>query len=245
MTRRRWIADRLEGDRAFLIGQHAHHLARVLRARPGQEFDIVCDAVVRLGRIASISDDEVAFDLGAELPQAATRDVTLLLSVFKFDRFEWAIEKATELGVAVIQPVVAQRTDAHLASGAAKRAERWRRIAHEAAQQSRRTAEPIIPDPINLKDALSAPSTGASPSHPGDRILLSETETQLSLAQAVAQSSGPLCLAIGPEGGWTNDELRRFADAGWTSATLGPTILRAETAAIAAMAIAVSLTRHQ
>lgn len=231
MTRRRWIADAVEGDRAFLTGQNAHHLARVLRAQVGQEFDVVCDGVVRLGRIASISDDLVTFDLGAELPQPTLREISLLLAVFKFDRFEWAIEKVTELGVSTIQPVIARRTDAHLASAAGKRRERWQRVAHEAAQQSRRIATPVINEPAKLQDALSVP---------GARILLAESETDLSLTAALAATSGPLSLAIGPEGGWTDEEVQQFAAAGWSSATLGPTILRAETAAIAAVAIAAA-----
>lgn len=230
MTRRRWIADKLQGDRAFLLGPNAHHLARVLRAKAGQEFDIVCDGSVRLGRITAVADDEVAFDLGAEVPQPAPRPITLLLAVFKFDRMEWAIEKATELGVSAIQPVLARRTDAHLANAAAKRAERWRRIAHEASQQSRRLSPPEIAEPAKLKDALTPAGT---------RILLAESTAETTLAQAIeAAGAGPLVLAVGPEGGWTEDELAAFRAAGWTFASLGSTILRAETAAIAALAIA-------
>src|SRR5258706_15337377 len=114
MTRRRWIADEVHGNRATLIGQNARHLARVLRARVGQEFDISCDSSVRLGTIIAIDEDRVELDLGAEISQAAEPEINLLLAVFKFDRMEWAIEKATELGVTKILPVIAQRTDAHL-----------------------------------------------------------------------------------------------------------------------------------
>ena len=237
MTRRRWIADKVEGDRAFLLGPNAHHLARVLRARPGQEFDVVCDGRVRLGTIAAISDDEVVFTLGAEVPQPQLRPISLVLAVFKFDRMEWAIEKATELGVASIQPVIARRTDAHLVAAAAKRVERWRRIAHEAAQQSRRLATPEVPEPLKLKDALQ-------PLDPATlKIVLAETEQNLSLAAALGQQEArPVALAIGPEGGWTGEELQQFAAAGWTSASLGPTILRAETAAIAALAVTALTT---
>jgi len=230
MTRRRWIADKLQGDRAFLRGQNAHHLARVLRAKVGQEFDIVCDGTVRLGRITAVADDEVAFDLGAEVPQAETRPITLLLAVFKFDRMEWAIEKATELGVAAIQPVIARRTDAHLAHAADKRAERWRRIAHEAAQQSRRLSPPAIAEPVKLQETLNPEGT---------RILLAESTAETTLAKALENAaSGSVVLAVGPEGGWAEEELSAFRAAGWTFASLGDTILRAETAAIAALAIA-------
>ncbi len=239
MTRRRWIADRVEGNRAFLTGKNAEHLARVLRARLGQEFDIATGDSVRIGRITTVSDEAVEFELGDAVAQTEHGRVSLLLAVFKFDRMEWAIEKATELGVASIQPVIARRTETHLASASAKRVERWRRIAREAAQQSRRAVVPEIADPVKLKDALAVEADF--------KIVLAETERGLTLKDALvppATSDQRLAtiLAVGPEGGWTDDELRLFADAGWTAASLGPTILRAETAAIAALAIAIMET---
>ena len=129
MTRRRWIADEVSGTRAFLVGAHARHLSQVLRARIGQEFDITAENKVRRGRITTIAPDRVEFELGDEVPTPAAVQVTLALSIFKFDRMEWAIEKCTELGAARIVPVIARRTEAHLATAAAKRVERWRRIA--------------------------------------------------------------------------------------------------------------------
>ncbi|HUR37766.1 MAG TPA: RsmE family RNA methyltransferase [Terriglobales bacterium] len=233
MTRRRWIADEVQGERAVLLGQNAHHLSRVLRAKVGQEFDIACGDQVRLGMVTSIADDRVEFTLGAALQQAQQSDVRLLLAVFKFDRMEWAIEKAVELGVNSIHPVIARRTDAHLAAAAGKRTDRWRRIAHEAAQQSRRTSTPEIAEPVKLKDALQQEDVA--------KILLSEAEDGNSLTNVLAAAgNAPLVLAIGPEGGWAEDELQQFASAGWESASLGATILRAETAAIAAVALAMA-----
>src|SRR5215472_14403033 len=113
MTRRRWIADEVSGNHAALVGAHAHHLARVLRARIGQEFDISTGEIIRQGRVVSVTDDRVEFELGAQLESPALPTITLLLAIFKFDRMEWAIEKCTELGVAGIVPVIARRTDAH------------------------------------------------------------------------------------------------------------------------------------
>src|SRR4029077_7302114 len=135
MTRRRWIADEVSGDRAFLIGNHAEHLARVLRARLGQEFDISIPEAVRRGRIVAITEDRVEFELGEEISGPVASPITLVLAIFKFDRMEWAIEKCAELGVARIVPVIARRTDSHLAAASAKRAERWQRIGRQAAQQ--------------------------------------------------------------------------------------------------------------
>src|SRR5438477_5567597 len=132
MTRRRWIADEVSGNRAALTGAHADHLARVLRARVGQEFDIAVNGIVRRGRIVSINDSRVEFELGEEVQPTALPSITLAISIFKFDRLEWAIEKATELGAASLIPIIARRTEPHLASAAAKRLERWQRIAREA-----------------------------------------------------------------------------------------------------------------
>lgn len=230
MTRRRWIADEVSGDRAALVGEHAQHLVRVLRAKVGQEFDIIALGIVRQARITSVEESRVEFELGADVPAPVTQKITLLISIFKFDRMEWAIEKCTELGVARIVPVIAQRTETHLASAAIKRMERWQRIAHQASEQSRRASVPEIVPPTKLKDAITA-STGT-------RIVLSELEEQGRLRDLISEdASVELTLAFGPEGGWTEPELALFREAGWKSATLGNTILRAETAIIAAVAI--------
>ncbi len=233
MTRRRWIAEEFSGNHAALTGGHADHLVRVLRARVGQEFDIATGSVVRQGRIVAIRNGRVEFELGEEVGAETILNLTLLLAIFKFDRMEWAIEKCTELGVSRIVPVIAQRTDSHLATASAKRVERWRRIALQASEQSRRTAPPEIADPIKLHDAVNQCGRGA-------RIVLAESEQEIMLRDVVIAASGGISLAVGPEGGWTEDELQLFRNAGWVAASLGTTILRAETAAIAATAIVVS-----
>lgn len=235
--RRRWIADEVNGDRATLVGEHATHLARVLRARVGQEFDVATGERVRRGRVLSVSDERVEFELGEDVPVAPEPQVMALLSIFKFDRMEWVIEKATELGATRIVPVIARRTDKHLAAVAQKRVERWRRLAREAAQQSRRATAPQIDDPIKLKDAIGAAQ--------GRRIVLAESEEDTSLKDAIGLAAGDaVWLAFGPEGGWTTDEMRLFSEAGWVSASLGPNILRAETAVIAALVIVMAELRE-
>jgi 16S rRNA (uracil1498-N3)-methyltransferase len=230
MTRRRFIADEFSSDHAVLTGDHAEHLARVLRARPGQQFEISAGGVIRLGRIVCVDDHRVEFELGDYVPAEAPLQLTLALAIFKFDRMEWAIEKCTELGVSRILPFSARRTDAHLASAASKRVERWRRIAREASEQSRRIAPPEISMPMKIQEVFR---TAAQ-----TRIILSEAETDLGLKNALQdRPKSDVMLGIGPEGGWTEDELSAFQYAGWISASLGGTILRAETAAIAATAI--------
>src|ERR1700747_547639 len=132
MTRRRWMADEVTGNTAALVGEHAAHLARVLRAEVGQEFDIATGEEVRRGTITTISYDRIEFALGAKqhlTVRSGAPKITLALAIFKFDRMEWAIEKCTEIGVARIIPVIARRTDPHLASASSKRVDRWRPIA--------------------------------------------------------------------------------------------------------------------
>ena len=232
MTRRRWIADRVEGDRAWLLGPNANHLFRVLRVKVGQEFDVAADGVLRSAKVVFASHDQVEFELSAEVESAALPHVTVYLSIFKFDRMEWALEKLTELGVGRVVPMIAQRTEEHLAKAAAKRVERWRKIAREASQQARRITPPEIADPLVFKNAIANVE--------GSRIVLSETEEHVSLRAALSGLRAPLALAFGPEGGWSEAELALFNARGWKPASLGHTILRAETAAIAAVAVAMA-----
>jgi 16S rRNA (uracil1498-N3)-methyltransferase len=232
MTRRRWIADEFSNNHAALTGDHADHLIRVLRAHIGQEFDIVTGGTVHRGRISGIVPTRVDFELEEEVPSTQAANVTLLLAIFKFDRMDWAIEKCTELGASRIIPVIARRTDTHLATAAEKRADRWRRIALQAAEQSRRVHPPEIGAPMKLKEAATMASSM--------RIVLAESEQETPLRDVLSSGADEIVLAIGPEGGWTEDELQLFQKAGWVSATLGRTILRSETAAIAATAITIS-----
>jgi len=241
MTRRRWIADSWDEATASLSGEQASHLIRVLRAQTGMEFDIVAGDRVWHGVIAGISGDAVRFNLIAEVKAEPALPVTVLLSIFKFDRMEWAIEKATELGVERIVPIIARRSEKHLAKSAQNRVERWNRIAREAAKQSRRSDVPVVEDVAALK--LAARRDGV-----GVRLLLAEQERTRTLRnaldEALAESGDELPvirMAVGPEGGWTAEEEALFDSEGWKPVSLGPRILRAETAAITAMAVAAAL----
>jgi len=250
LTRRRWIADEVAGNAAALVGEHAAHLARVLRAEIGQEFDITTGAEVRRGTITSISEDRVEFALDSqsdsdpkEISLVSIPKITLALAIFKFDRMEWAIEKCTEIGVARIIPVIARRSDAHLAAAATKRHERWQRIGRQASEQSRRSAPPEIAPPVKLKDIGG--------------VLRAETLSCIVLAESLAGAEGvrlgdvlqsrssqsEVALAVGPEGGWADEELAWLRETGWVPASLGATILRAETAAIVAAALALDALR--
>ena len=240
MTRRRWIAEQWDEATAFITGAQAEHLARVLRAQPGMEADVVAGGRVFHAEVAAVSPSEVRFNLVTEVQADPALPVTLVMAIYKFDHMEWAIEKATELGVAAIVPVIAQRSEKHLAQSAQKRAERWRRIVHEAAQQSRRSDVPLIHQPTSLA-AFVRPASKAT------RIVLAEQERTATLRQLVdeamraADDEMPVLeIAIGPEGGWSPAEEALFDANGWKAATLGPRILRAETAAIAALSVVAS-----
>jgi len=241
MSRRRFIADQLEGDVASLIGEHAHHLARVLRVQEGHQFEIVYGGSVRLGTVRLVSDELVDFQLGESIttPLGDVPGITLLLSIFKFDRMEWGIEKSVELGVAEIIPVIAHRTEVHLAKASQKRVERWRRIAREASQQSRRVIEPEIGEPKKLKDVLAEIPANAQ------KILLAERDAGSSLLDTLNTQSCNIHIAIGPEGGWSDEELALFRAHQWIFASLGSNILRAETAVIAALAVIQSAVQHK
>jgi 16S rRNA (uracil1498-N3)-methyltransferase len=241
MTRRRWIADEVSGDTAALVGEHAAHLARVLRAEVGQEFDIATGDEVRRGTITTISYDRIEFALGdvSKSSPGVAPNISLALAIFKFDRMEWALEKCTEIGVARFIPVIARRSDAHLVASAGKRHERWVRIVRQAAEQSRRAAPPEIAAAVKLRDLGGDAVSGESVA----RVVLAETEQDARIGDLLRLPSRDVALAVGPEGGWSDSELSWFHDEGWVAASLGRTILRAETAAIVASALVIDAVR--
>ena len=214
-----------------MAGETAHHLGRVLRAEPGQLYELSDGNRVWLARITEVQHDRVEFSLIEELPSRDPAVQTvLLLSIVKFDAFELALEKATELGVSAIVPLVAARSEKSLLAAAPKRAERWKKILREASQQSRRLR---IPELAPLR-----PPEAAFSSH-SDRlkILLSERPEAQSL-RGILEGPGAasVVLAIGPEGGWTDAEFQGAETHGFREASLGRLILRTETAVIAALA---------
>jgi 16S rRNA (uracil1498-N3)-methyltransferase len=209
----------------------AHHLGRVLRAQTGQRYELSDGQRVWLGEIASVGRDRVQFTLVEELPvHQPTLDITLLLSVVKFDMFEWAIEKATELGVTTIVPLAAARSEKALLAAAPKRAERWKKILLEASQQSRRIRVPLLSE-------IQKPESAFASSNEGVRVLLSERGEISPMRKVLeGQAAARAALAIGPEGGWTDTEFESALRSGFQEASLGRLILRTETAVIAALA---------
>jgi 16S rRNA (uracil1498-N3)-methyltransferase len=209
--RRRFFVDEVRSGRAEISGDDARHLTRVLRVEAGQRYEISDNRNVYLAEIDTARKEHVSFRTIEKLAAPApTVRLILCAALIKFDHFEWMIEKATELGVSEIIPVETIRSDRGLERAAHKRVERWRRIALESSQQARRAFLPDVSEPESLRETLAR------------------------------DSQDSVAMLIGPEGGWTDDERAQFAAAQWTPVSLGPLILRAETAALAALAIAGS-----
>lgn len=247
--RRRFFTDRFDSDSAILRGDTAEHLGRVLRAEPGQLYELSDGERVWLARVDKVASSkrngsQVEFTLIEEIEEreAALR-IQLLISLVKFDRFEWCLEKATELGVTEIVVLAAARTDKPLLAAVAKRRARWEKILQESAQQSRRLRSPSLrtemvgargskhSGTIRPKDAFAQAGAAC-------KLVLSERHDAKLMRDALSVYAEPSAsLAIGPEGGWTDDELAAARAADFVEASLGQSILRTETAVIAALAI--------
>lgn len=229
--RRRFFVEQFDADRAVLRGEAAHHLGRVLRAEPGQLYELSDGEHARLGRVEKVGRERVEFALLEELPAyVPTLMLTLLLAVVKFDRFEWALEKATELGVSVIVPLAAARSEKALVRASPKRAGRWQKILLESSQQSRRVRLPVL-EPLARPDAAFVGRREAL------RLLLSErTEAPAMRSVLEGSESRGVVLAAGPEGGWTEEEFAAAQKAGFREVSLGKAILRTETAVAAGLA---------
>ena len=230
--RRRFFVDEVRNGHAHIEGEHAKHLTNVLRVEVGQRYELSDNRNVYLAEVESARKSDVVFKTLEKMPPEPERVlIVLYASLVKFDHFEWMIEKTTELGVAKIVPVIAIRTERGLDRAAEKRIDRWRRIGLEASQQSRRTHLPEIAEAVAFDKALNADTAY--------RYVLDEeggaplTKT-LPNERKVDDSVG---LLVGPEGGWTDAERAQFIAAAWTRVSMGPLILRAETAAMAAVSV--------
>jgi 16S rRNA (uracil1498-N3)-methyltransferase len=236
-VRRRFFVQQFNGNAAVIEGDAAHHLGHVLRAQPGQLYELSDGTSAWLARIETVARNRVEFALLEQLaaPQRGV-ETTLLLSIVKFDAFEWAIEKATELGVSRIVPLAADRSEKGLLAAATKRSQRWQKILLESSQQSRRLRVPLLDHSAKPAQAFAAHQSAKV------RLLLSERSDAPSIRKALGRaidasnaSPATAALAIGPEGGWTYDELASARSCGFQEASLGQLILRTETAVIAAL----------
>ncbi|MDA1312379.1 MAG: RsmE family RNA methyltransferase [Acidobacteria bacterium] len=239
MALRRVFVDDVRDGETEVEGAEAHHLARVVRLKTGEEVELSDGCRLFRARVTDAAQRRVRFVVEEELPALddPTPQVVLQIALFQFPRFEWALEKATELGVGRVIPVIAERSENHLVKAAPKRLERWRRIAEQAAQQSRRMAAAVVDDPLGLDALLSSEAAGARlVLHPGGD----------PLAAVLARTCGqPFRLLVGPEGGWTDAEVALAEAAGYRRAGMGGLILRCETAAIAALSVITHIARPE
>jgi 16S rRNA (uracil1498-N3)-methyltransferase len=236
--RRRFFLEKFDADSATLHGDTAEHLGRVLRAEPGQLYELSDGQSVWLARIERVAlskrgDSRVEFVLVEPIAaRESSIEIQLLISLVKFDRFEWCLEKATELGAASIVPLAAARTDKPLLVAAEKRRARWERILIESAQQARRLRPPVMAD-------VATPAAAFAGCEAACKIVLSERPDAPLMREALASAAGvrTAALAIGPEGGWTDEEIAAARSAGFAEASLGENILRTETAVLASLAV--------
>jgi 16S rRNA (uracil1498-N3)-methyltransferase len=222
-------------ERLRVRGERYHHLARVLRVRPGQSVEIF-DGAGRAfaASVAAVDEDSVELVLGQPRHELPQRRITVVQGLPKAEKLEWIIEKATELGAAAILPVSTARAVARLeADRAGRRIARWRRIAEEAARQCGRADVPEIREPRALASLFEA--IGAD-----TRVLVldeAERERRLSQAVRVEPRLAPLALVVGPEGGLERAEVAALISGGAVPVTLGHNVVRTETAALAALAV--------
>jgi 16S rRNA (uracil1498-N3)-methyltransferase len=233
LARRRFFVDSIRGGTAELRGDEARHLTRVLRVEPGQRFEISDNQQAYLAEISEARGERVMFQVIEALPTLLSPvSITLCASIIKFDRFEWIIEKATELGVERILPVDAARSEKGLFDACRKRSERWARIARESSQQARRVRIPEILPAVRFEHCMEQAAD--------HRYFLDEAVAPPLLREIPEERSDSVALLIGPEGGWTDAERQLAVAASWQPVSLGPLVLRAETAACAALAVVVS-----
>lgn len=242
--RRRFFVEDFSNAAVVVRGEAADHLGRVLRAEPGQLYELSDGRRIWLAKIERVAlakrgQSRIEFALiEPVLTSEPALRVNLLISLVKFDRFEWCLEKATELGAHEIVPLAAVRTDKPLIAAAAKRHERWQKILLESAQQSRRLRPPVLQE-------IGTPEQVFRKYPRGLKIVLSERQAVPPLRQVLSAAGLPAedgeevsaALAIGPEGGWTDEEIKAATASGFAEASLGKNILRTETAVLASLSI--------
>jgi 16S rRNA (uracil1498-N3)-methyltransferase len=232
MARRRFFVPQVRRGTAELTGEEAEHLVRVLRAEVGQVYEISDNSNLYLAEIETARKSLVSFKVLEELALPAPEaEIVLVAALIKFDRFEWMVEKATELGVAEIRPFEATRSERGLMQAAGKRRSRWEKIAQEASQQARRVRRPVIAEAVSFRDATDLQASV--------KLMLDE-ESDWPIGKCIPEvrsETDRIALLLGPEGGFTAEERESAHTRGWLSCSLGGTVLRAETAAAAGISV--------
>jgi 16S rRNA (uracil1498-N3)-methyltransferase len=224
--------EKLQGERATIDEAAHRHLIKVLRLAPGAAIQVFDGAgTVIEARIASVGKSSVEISLGERFqvpgPMCA---ITLLQSLPRGERMDFIVQKTTELGVARIVPVL---SELGMVKPPANRRQRWQTIAEEAARQCGRADVPHIAECLEL-----APALAQCASWPGARFMLWEGERTRPFRSALAAGPREVVLLVGPEGGFSHAEVGAASNVGFVPVSVGPRILRAETAAMVAVALA-------
>ncbi len=231
--------EQIQGDRITITGELLQHLRDSLRFRIGDELLLTEESHQRHRvTVIEVTRSQITGTIvhSEHAPSPTPTRVHLAQALIKHDQMDWVVQKGTELGMASLQPLVTRhavvRPDA---ARTATQRQRWQRIAREAAQQCERWDCPLILEPQDLRQWLASfPKSGRC-------VLLQERSQTARLSEALRDNaSGDLTIVIGPEGGWTEEEVVQCQQAGISPVSMGPAILRAETAAIAALTIVQS-----
>ncbi len=231
---RRFFAD-TQDNNVIISGADAHHITDVLRLKENDEI-IVCggDGYDCITKLTSLSKDEVCGEITKRKPSMAEPPVKIKLfqCLPKGDKFEYIIQKTIELGVTEIVPVASSRCVVKIpAAKAAAKTERWNKIAESAAKQSGRGLIPKVFTPMSFNEAVKSFADCDLP------VVAYELEQELSLKKLLSsnQNAKTVNVFIGPEGGIDETEVAALKSAGGISVTLGPRILRTETAPLAVL----------
>jgi len=234
MRRRAFKADDLSGDRLTLRGDEAHHALHVLRLSIGDEITLFDGRGLRAtARITGVSGESLVAEVLHREAESSTRVLIIATAIPKGERADWLVEKCAELGVAEMVPLLCDR--GQVSPGAGKLA-RWRRKADEAAKQSGQSRSMTILEPMALLAALEAFASGGPAWYgaPGATRTLAQAIDECAAGDAASRGAS---IWVGPEGGFSPDEVALLERSGVLAVSLGGTILRVETAAVAAAAV--------
>jgi len=230
-------SESIQNNRIILTGDLAHHLRDVLRFEAGDTVDLVDEKQGRYHtELTQVTKEKIIANILQKVKNTAPLGPSLFLAqaVLKSDKMDWVVQKATELGVSTILPVVTERTIARpRAEREAHQLDRWLKIAKEASQQCGRSEVPAVRTAVSLDELLKNPPDVSLKLVPWER----EQEPSLKAVLQNLKTENSVMILIGPEGGLAASEVEKARKAGWISVSLGPRILRAETAGLAVLAI--------
>jgi len=237
-------SESIHNNQIILTGDLAHHLRDVLRSETGETIELVDEKQARYRtELTQVTKHKIVANIlqKDEKPPPSGPSIFLAQAVLKGDKMDWVVQKATELGVTAIFPVVTERTIARpRTEREAHQIGRWRKIAKEASQQCGRSDIPMVRTVVSLDALLKNPpdvSLKLIPWEQEQKPSLKVVLAEPNLHCPAGQWNNSMIVLIGPEGGLTPSEVEKARETGWISVSLGPRILRAETAGLAVLAI--------